>query len=99
MRGSFIKGQVRSLVALGMMMVSSPDALAASGLIIAAPAAEATPLLLVPRAEALAAKGQVLVLDNGRLNPGVEGLRVGQVVVVGGRGRGGRGRGGAVLLF
>lgn len=70
--------------------------------VVAGAAAEASTLLLVPGAEGLAAKRQVVVLDDGRLDPGVrievnlagggiEGAEVRhEVIGVGGFGRGGR---------
>jgi hypothetical protein len=63
--------------------LSSPDALPAAPLIIAgASTAQAASFLLVPGAERLAAESQVLVFDVSGLTPGVEGLDVGEVVVV-----------------
>jgi hypothetical protein len=81
-----------SLLVLGV--VASPHTLASAALIITATGAETAPFLLIPGTQALPAKRKVVIIDDGGLNPGVEGLRVGEVVVVGGSG--GRGRS---LLF
>jgi hypothetical protein len=81
------------LVRLAAPIVLPTHALAAPALLAVA---EAAALLLIPGAQRLAAKGEVLVVDDGGLNPGmgaevhlacrgIEGLEVGDDVVVGGR--------------
>ncbi|KAM6537979.1 hypothetical protein FALCPG4_003871 [Fusarium falciforme] len=59
------------LVRLGRSRVIPPHALAAAALLLIAAAAETATFLLVPGAQGLSAKGQVLVLDDGGLDPGV----------------------------
>jgi hypothetical protein len=94
-----LSSQVCLLLVLGRVGIALPaHALAAAALLVAAAGAvaQATALLFVPRAKGLAAKGEVLVVDDGGLNPGmgaevhlacrgIEGLEVGDDVVVGGR--------------
>jgi hypothetical protein len=72
------------LVHLGGRVVATPAG-AAAVLLVAAVAAAVAPVLLVPLAERLAAKGEVVIVDDGGLDPdlGVEvGLGRGGVVVV-----------------
>lgn len=77
-------------------MVSSADALTTAPLVIAATGAataQTAPLLFIPGAEALAAESEIIVVDDSRLTPGVEGLDVGEVVVIALGGWSGVGRG------
>lgn len=80
------------LVRLGRSRVIPPHALTSAALLLVAAAAETATLLLVPGAQGLSAKGQILVLDDGGLDPGVgrgvnfasrgvEGLEIGDEVV------------------
>lgn len=61
------------VMVLLVLRVTPPRALAASPLVLAvvgAAAAEPPAVLLVPRAEGLAAKGQLVIVDDGGLDPG-----------------------------
>lgn len=48
-------------------------AFATAALLLIATTAQATTLLLIPSAQSLTAKGEIFVVDDGRLNPRVGG--------------------------